>query len=158
MICCTNGMNKCISTEQYKVAVQMCLIFKYLHCLKLCVYYYNKTSNRSCIYGYFIYKVCFTLLYTFLFHLIKLTFNDFVKIVLRVLKLELFGTKYNLLKRMFGGVLISMTQKLQPLHTRQIFFQSIPLLKRPKVFLIPCSSTPLEESRVPWEITTNISY
>jgi len=116
----------------------MCLISKYLHCLKLCVYYYNKTSDRSCIYGYIIYKVCFTLLYTFIFHLIKFRFNYFLNIVLRVLKLDLFGTKYNLLKFMFGGVLTSMTQKLQTLHTRQIFFQSIPLLKRSKVFLIPC--------------------
>ena len=136
----------------------MCLISKYLHFLKLCVYYYNKISGRSCIYGYIIYKVCFTLLYNFLFHLIKFTFNNFVNIVLRVLKLDLFGTKYNLLKCMFGGVLTSMTQKLQPLHTRQIFFQSIPLLKRSKVFLIPCWGTPLEQSTVPWEITISISY
>jgi hypothetical protein len=136
----------------------MCLISKYLHCLKLCVYYYNKTSDRSCIYGYINYKVCFTLLYYFLFHLIKFTFNDFVNIVLRVLKLDLFGTKYNLLKCRYGGVLTRLTQKLQPLNTRKIFFQSIPLLKRSKVFLIPCWSTPLEESAVPWEITINISY
>jgi len=79
----------------------MCLISKYLHCLKLCVYYYNKTSGRSCIYGNIIYKVYFTLLYNFLFHLIKFIVNDFVNIVLRVLKLDLFGTKYNLLKCMY---------------------------------------------------------
>jgi hypothetical protein len=136
----------------------MCLIFKYLHCLKLCVYYYNKTSGRSCIYRYIIYKVYFTLLYNFLFNLIKFIVNNFVNIVLRVLKLDLFGTTYNLLKCMFGGVPASMTQKLQPLHTRQVFFQSISLLKRSRVFLIPCWSTPLKESTVPWEISINISY
>ena len=59
----------------------MCLISKYLHCLKLCVHYHDKTSDRSCIYGYIIYKVCFTLLHNFLFHLLKLIFNDFVNIV-----------------------------------------------------------------------------
>ena len=66
----------------------MCLISKYLRCLKLCVYYYNKTTDRSCIHVYIIYKVCFTLLYVFLFHLIKFTFKDFVNIALGVLKKE----------------------------------------------------------------------
>jgi len=84
------------------------------------------------------YEVCFTLIYNFLFHLLKVTFNDFVNIVLRVLKIDLFGTKYILLKCMFGGVLTSMAQKLQTLHPRQIFFRSIPLITRSKVFLIPC--------------------
>jgi hypothetical protein len=79
----------------------MCLISKYLHCLELCVYYYNKTSGRGCIYGNIIYKVYFTLLYNFLFHLIKFIVNDFVNIVLRVFKLDLFGIKHNLLKCMY---------------------------------------------------------
>jgi hypothetical protein len=43
----------------------MCLISKYLHCLELRVYCINKTYDRSFIYVSIIYKVCFSLLYTF---------------------------------------------------------------------------------------------
>lgn len=70
----------------------MCLISKYLYCLKLCVYYLYKTFDRNCTYGSIIYKACFSLLYTFLFHLIKFRFNYFVN-VLQVLKLDLFRNK-----------------------------------------------------------------
>jgi hypothetical protein len=147
------------STEKYKVTAQMCLIFKYLHCLKLCVDYFNKTFDRSFICGSNNYKVCFPLLYTFLFHPIKsyiLWFRTYR--VTSNLNEMFFGTKHNLPKCMFSGLPTRMTQKLQPLYAMENFFQSTPLLKQPTAFVISGWSTPLEESTVPCEITITLSY